>query len=181
MDNIIITAVTSIIVAIVASCLTNAFNFRSWQIKSKIEYLTKLNNACLRLDSTFQEYLKLDNLLESSYYGLDENGNRYTQDKLHIEAKLVAIIDEIYSLQNVLDDNQLLKIVEEYIQLFRKTDNTFMETCNESYSHIKSSVSMSIKKELLKQIPLYQFLGTNKSKYLYKIIGRGNGARSPIK
>ena len=63
MENIIITTVTSIVAAIVTSFLTSIFTFRFWQIKIKVELLNKLNNACLKLDSAFQEYLKLDSLL----------------------------------------------------------------------------------------------------------------------
>ena len=128
MENIIITTVTSIVAAIVASCLTSIFTFKFWQIKNKVELLNKLNNACLKLDSTFQEYLKLDSLLGSSYYGMDSNGNRYTQDKLLIESKLVAIIDEIQSMQNTLNNSKLLQIIEQYIELFREADKIYLET-----------------------------------------------------
>jgi hypothetical protein len=116
------------VAAIVVSCLTNIFIFKFWQIKNKVELLNKLNNACLKLDSTFQEYLKLDSLLGSSYYGMDSNGNRYTQDKLLIESKLVAIIDEIQSMQNTLNNSKLLQIIEQYIELFREADKIYLET-----------------------------------------------------
>ena len=106
----------------------NIFIFKFWQIKNKVELLNKLNNACLKLDSTFQEYLKLDSLLGSSYYGMDSNGNRYTQDKLLIESKLVAIIDEIQSMQNTLNNSKLLQIIEQYIELFREADKIYLET-----------------------------------------------------
>ena len=47
MENIIITTVTSIVAAIVASFLTSIFTFKFWQIKNKVELLNKLNNACV--------------------------------------------------------------------------------------------------------------------------------------
>ena len=97
----------------------------------------KLNHACLKLDSTFQEYLKLDSLLGSSYYGMDSNGNRYTQDKLLIESKLVAIIDEIQSMQNTLNNSKLLQIIEQYIELFREADKIYLETYKENYGKLR--------------------------------------------
>ncbi len=127
------------VAAIVVSCLTNIFIFKFWQIKNKVELLNKLNNACLKLDSTFQEYLKLDSLLGSSYYGMDSNGNRYTQDKLLIESKLVAIIDEIQSMQNTLNNSKLLQIIEQYIELFREADKIYLETYKENYGEIKNN------------------------------------------
>ncbi|MBX9598229.1 MAG: hypothetical protein K2X04_06605 [Burkholderiales bacterium] len=150
MENIIITTVTSIVAAIVASCLTSILTFRFWQIKNRVELLNKLNNACLKLDSAFQEYLKLDSLLGSSYYGMDSNGNRYTQDKLLIESKLVSIIDEIQSMQNTLNNSKLLQIIEQYIELFREADKIFLETYKENYGDIKNNVIIGIKGEVLK-------------------------------
>lgn len=138
------------VAAIVASCLTNIFTFKFWQIKNKVELLNKLNNACLKLDSTFQEYLKLDSLLGSSYYGMDSNGNRYTQDKLLIESKLVAIIDEIQSMQNTLNNSKLLQIIEQYIELFREADKIYLETYKENYGEIKNNLIIGIKDEVLK-------------------------------
>ena len=150
MENIIITTVTSIVAALVASCLTSILTFRFWQIKNRVELLNKLNNACLNLDSAFQEYLKLDSLLGSSYYGMDSNGNRYTQDKLLIESKLVSIIDEIQSMQNTLNNSKLLQIIEQYIELFREADKIFLETYKENYGDIKNNVIIGIKDEVLK-------------------------------
>lgn len=148
MSNLIITTITSIVSAILASFLTNLLDFRRVQIKYKIDHLTNLSRLCLKLDSAFKEYIKRDELLGSSYYGNDNDARHYTDDKLSLENKLIATIDDIDALQNNINDIQLKRMIQQYIQLFRNSDGGFVKISTNDHLSGKENINLYINKKI---------------------------------